>query len=132
MKQADFRTHAAAKVVSALDPAFFNACCDSVRLELIRHLVVTDSADIGDLAKHFAQDRSVISRHLAILARAGVVLSQKSGRHVVYALNGPEILARFETLTSAMQDLTQICCPTDERTKDEPEHASKSTTSPRD
>lgn len=119
MTYSETRSRAAASVVEALDPAFFNACCDPVRLELVRRLVEIDSADIGELAKHFDRDRSVISRHLALLERAGVVGSKKSGRHVVYALNGPNIVARFETLLKAIKALSQICCPTEEMKTDE-------------
>lgn len=108
------RSDAACAVVEALEPAFFNACCHPVRLDLIRRLVEVDKADVGEIAVHFVQDRSVISRHLAQLERAGIVASEKSGRHVFYTLNGPNIVARFEVLLTAIKALSQICCPTNE------------------
>ena len=119
MTQTDLRSRAADAVTSALDPVFFNACCEPVRLQIIRRLIECDAADIGEIAKGFSQDRSVISRHLSILERAGVVLSEKAGRRVVYTLDGPHIVARFETLLQAMQDLVRICCPDPERPQDD-------------
>lgn len=113
------RSDAANQVVDALEPAFFNACCHPVRLELIRRLVELGSADVGEVASKFDLDRSVISRHLNLLERGGVVESEKDGRHVIYALNGPNIISKFEKLMAAIRALSPFCCPIEEGNSDE-------------
>jgi len=39
-----------------------------------------------ELAAPFAQSRSAVSQHLAVLARAGLVERRREGRHQVYRL----------------------------------------------
>ncbi|HBG98082.1 MAG TPA: transcriptional regulator [Rhodobacteraceae bacterium] len=114
----DRRLAAAIALDRTLDPDFFGALCHPVRLALIRALVLTGESDIGDLASGFAQDRSVISRHLAMLERAGITVSRRAGRRVLHDLDGPFLLARLDALRGAAAGLADICCPGSAR-KDE-------------
>lgn len=105
------RTQAAAAVAAALDPVFLDVCGHPARVALIRRLVEHGEADISELAAAFPQDRSVISRHLTALQRAGLLTAQRKGRRVIYDLNGPHLLRLLETLTAAIRALSDICCP---------------------
>jgi len=46
---------------------------------------------VGTIAERLPQDRSVISRHLQVLAEAGVLRPTKDGRRVFYEVNAEEI-----------------------------------------
>jgi DNA-binding transcriptional ArsR family regulator len=61
------------------------------RRRLLELLVGTERS-AGSLAEHFGVTRSAISQHLGVLARAGLVVARRDGRHRYYRLN-PEGMA---------------------------------------
>jgi DNA-binding transcriptional ArsR family regulator len=105
------REQAADACLDILDTAFFVALCEPVRVELVRALVLKGRSDIQTIAEGFSQDRSVIARHLQVLARAGLVRSEKVGRHQFFELDGPAIVTRMETMTAAIRQIMPLCCP---------------------
>ena len=111
MTENEIRNRAATAFDQAFDTGFLDACCDPVRSAIIRQLILLGKADIGTIAKEFSQDRSVISRHLAVLERSGLVQSARDGRRVFYDLRGDVIMARLQGLLEASKALASICCP---------------------
>ncbi len=87
------------KLDDLLDPGLFKALCDSTRAKLVGCLVKCGQpATVGEIAECCAVDLSVVSRHLQLLARAGILESTKSGRTVTYAV-------RYEPLCATLRDL---------------------------
>jgi len=115
----DPRLAAAQALDRALDPCFLDALGHPVRVALIRALILAGAADIATLAGRFPQDRSVISRHLSVLERAGIATSRREGRAVVYDLNGPGLVARLRHVQAAAETLAAICCPPPEKAQPE-------------
>lgn len=71
------RLAAAAEVLSLL--------ADRTRLALLRRLGEGE-ADVTTLTQHVGATRTSVSQHLARLRLAGLVITRKEGRRVVYAL----------------------------------------------
>ena len=94
-----------------LDSDLFKALCEPVRVELVRLLIARGRSDLGAIAAELPQDPSVISRHLAVLHRAGLVRRQKVGRHVHFELDGPALLARLEGIVAQLRRAVPFCCP---------------------
>ena len=111
MDRNDPRLAAAQALDRALDADFIDALGHPVRVGLVRALILTGAADIATLASQFPQDRSVISRHLSVLERAGIAVSRRKGRAVVYDLDGPGLIARLRLVQIAAEGLAAICCP---------------------
>jgi DNA-binding transcriptional ArsR family regulator len=105
------RDKAANACIDVLDTEFFSALCEPVRVQLVRALVLNGRSDIQTLARDFSQDRSVISRHLQVMERAGLVVSEKIGRHQYFELDGPTIVDRVESILDLMREIVPICCP---------------------
>lgn len=105
------RRAAADRCLEVLDTELFRALCEPPRVEVIRRLIVLGRSDIAAIADGLPQDRSVVSRHLQVLERAGVVQSSREGRQVFYELDGPAILSKFGALTAALAPLVPLCCP---------------------
>jgi DNA-binding transcriptional ArsR family regulator len=91
-----------------IDPNVFKALGDPNRVALIagigrmgRPTTVTEAASCCPV------DLSVVSRHLAVLRRAGVVESAKSGREVRYTLSPAALAATLRSLADALE----ACCP---------------------
>ena len=81
------------------------ALAQSTRLGVFRLLVRYEPGGLaaGDIAKSLAVPQNTMSAHLAILARAGLVMSERKSRSIIYRAN----LAVFRALTSFM---VEDCC----------------------
>lgn len=99
------------QLAGELDPRFFKALSEPVRLEIFKLLIVRGTLDIDSVAAELPQDRSVISRHLAALQQAGVLSVTKDGRHVRYRVDGTGMLGKLERLLSLMREAMAVCCP---------------------
>ncbi len=63
------------------------ALAQETRLLVFRRLVVAgpEGLPAGEIARLLAVPANTLSTHLAILSRAGLVVSRREGRHVIYA-----------------------------------------------
>jgi len=73
----------------------FRALADETRREILK-LLRDRPRTSGEIAEHFSSSWPTISRHLALLRDAGLVLTQRKGQEIYYELN-----------TSVFQDLVQ-------------------------
>src|SRR5688572_20182396 len=73
----------------------FRALADETRREILR-LLRDGPRTSGEVADHFSSSWPTISRHLALLRDAGLVLTERRGQEIYYELN-----------TSVFEDLVQ-------------------------
>lgn len=66
--------------------AAFRALADPTRREIIALLRGGPMAS-GEIAGHFPSAWATISRHLAVLRDAGLILAERQGQQIVYELN---------------------------------------------
>jgi DNA-binding transcriptional ArsR family regulator len=118
MSQTMTRARAARACLAVLDADLFRALCEPARVEVVRRLVLLGRADVGTIAEGLPQDRSVVSRHLQVLERAGVVIASRQSRQVFYELDGPAVLGRFRGILDLFETLAPICCPGSGRAAD--------------
>lgn len=64
----------------------FKALADPTRREILR-LLRDGPRSSGDIAERFPTAWPTISRHLAVLREADLILSERRGQQVVYELN---------------------------------------------
>jgi len=95
----------------AFDANLLAALCEAVRLEIVCILVAQRRVDLQTIADQLPQDRSVISRHLNVLHRAGVVRREKVGRQVFFELDGSTLLGRLEGMVEGCRRIVGLCCP---------------------
>jgi DNA-binding transcriptional ArsR family regulator len=93
------------------DADFLAALCEPVRIDIVRVIAGKRRADLQTIADQLPQDRSVISRHLTQLHRAGVVRREKVGRQVFFELDGDTLLDRLEGMVDGCRRLVAVCCP---------------------
>jgi ArsR family transcriptional regulator, arsenate/arsenite/antimonite-responsive transcriptional repressor len=67
-------------------PDAFRALGDPTRREILR-LLRDGPKTSGEIAEHFSSSWPTVSRHLAVLRDAGLILSERSGQQIVYELN---------------------------------------------
>ena len=58
---------------------------------------------VCDIAAHIGSERSNVSRHLSVMAGAGVLECRKEGLKVIYKLKTPCILDFFSCLTTCLK-----------------------------
>jgi len=76
-------------------PDAFRALADPTRREILR-LLRDGPKTSGDIAERFPTSWPTVSRHLAVLRDAGLILSERNGQQIVYELN-----------TTVFQDLVE-------------------------
>ena len=91
-----------------LDPSLFKAFSDPTRVSLIACIAKCGrGCSVGEVAECCDVDLSVVSRHLALLARAGVLEATKDGRTVFYRVRYAELSKSLRSLADALDG----CCP---------------------
>jgi DNA-binding transcriptional ArsR family regulator len=88
----------ASQCVAVFDTGFFRALCEPARIAVSRELILLGRADIAAIAARLPQDRSVVARHLQLLAGAQIIRASKEGRHVFYQIDAGSVAARLETI----------------------------------
>ncbi len=105
------KTHAVTALADTLDATFFKAIAEPVRQQIILILLQEGRSNVQEVARHLVQDRSVVSRHLAVLEQAGFVRCHRIQRFTEYELDGPAVIAKLERLLVHLRTAAQICCP---------------------
>lgn len=91
-----------------LDPELFKALCDPTRLKLLACLAKCGRpCSVGEVAGCCAADLSVVSRHLSMLNRAGILKAEKKSRMVFYRVDGRWLCQALRSLADAFEE----CCP---------------------
>lgn len=89
----------------SIDFEFYKTLFEPVRSEILKFLAVQRKKNITEIAENFTQDRSVISRHLELMSRYGILNKTKQGRNTFYEVNKNVILEKFETTTKNLKEL---------------------------
>lgn len=88
----------------------FKILGESIRIELLKYLAIYGPSDISTIASHFKQDRSVISRHLKLMKKAGILIMTKSSRHSIYQVDGMEFLSKMESVVEDIKEILKYTC----------------------
>ncbi len=98
-------------LIGVLDTRFLKALCDPTRIEILKKIISIGVSDVSTIARGLSQDRSVISRHLAQLEQAGITVSRKDGRRVLYDLDGPYIVEKVTKILNTLHPMADLCRP---------------------
>ncbi|MBX9735452.1 MAG: metalloregulator ArsR/SmtB family transcription factor [Phycisphaerales bacterium] len=105
-KQAARRSGA---IDALLDPELFKSLADPTRATLVACIAKCGrGCSVGEVAECCSVDVSVVSRHLALLARAGVLEVSKQGRTVRYQVRYTDVSRSLRALADAID----ACGPT--------------------
>lgn len=98
------------RALDCLDHDFLKALTEPARIEILKLLVTHGGCDIGTLAEKMPQDRSVISRHLSYMQRAGLLKATKQGRHVTYTVDGDGLVEKVDQMAGAIRRCVELGC----------------------
>jgi len=89
-------------------PQLFKALCDPNRIAILSHMSKRCvPMTVGQIAESLPVDISVVSRHLATLRNAGILIARKKGKEVLYFINSRNLIATLR----AIADAFEACCP---------------------
>ena len=108
------RERASRELDAIVESRLFRALCEPARIDILKLLTIHGRSDIATIAGSSPQDRSVVSRHLALLRDAGFVRRDKVGRNVFFEMDGPAVVAQLEDVLERFRKLIPLCCPGDE------------------
>lgn len=83
----------------------FAALSQETRLKAFRLLVQSepDGLPAGEIARQLMVPHNTLSAHLSLLSQAGLVVSQRQSRSIVYRVN-------LDQMRAIIQFLAQDCC----------------------
>lgn len=91
-----------------IDFDFYKALFDPVRSKILVYIASNGKKSVNEIAENFTQDRSVISRHLDLMNRYGIVSKTKINRYVFYEVNSKFIFDKFEETTTNLKRLMEF------------------------
>ena len=100
------------KLDQVLNPKLFKALGDPTRLKLLSCLARCSRAcTTTEVAECCSVDFSVVTRHLALMAEAGIVESKKIGRTVHYQVRYRDLTGALRTLAGAIEECSKLLKP---------------------
>ncbi|MEM9294984.1 MAG: metalloregulator ArsR/SmtB family transcription factor [Planctomycetota bacterium] len=102
-----------AQLDRVLEPELLKALAEPMRARLLSCLLKCGRpCSVTEVAACCSIDFSMVARHLATMARAGLLTSEKKGRTLWYAADGVALAAHFRALASAIDELVaaEACC----------------------
>lgn len=98
----------------------FKALSDPNRLRLLFQLLGTGAGQcVGQTAGCCDVDLSVVSRHLSVMRRAGIITREKCGKEVVYRIDQQNLPAVLRSLADALESCCQTASDKNEERKNE-------------
>lgn len=92
------------RVDAMLDTEFFKAMSDPTRLKLLSCLAkCARPSSVTELTECCSVDLSVVSRHLGMLEKAGLLTSTKKGRTVFYEVRYRYLSDKFQALANGFE-----------------------------
>ena len=96
-----------------LPVALFKALGDPSRAAILASLAEAGRPlRVTEIGTCCPQDLSVVSRHLATLRDAGVVIADRTGREVHYRIDGPRLAEALRSLADALEECVPAGRPT--------------------
>ena len=83
---------------------YFRALADVRRLRIVAELTHTPEISVKDLCVRLRASQPLISWHLRVLVRSGLVQTRRQGRQVFCALNRPAFRAYADRLASMLDE----------------------------
>ena len=91
-----------------MNDAFFQAMANETRREIIRLLKQKDMT-AGEIASHFSISKPSISRHLDMLKNAGLIVPERKGNQILYAINMTVLQEMAVEFLSLVQKKEESC-----------------------
>jgi ArsR family transcriptional regulator len=83
-----------------------------IRIEILRLLADCGERCSCEIEPLFPLDQSGISRHLAVLRRAGLIVSRQEGVRILHRIASPRVLDLLRGLDAVVSERVEVAHPT--------------------
>jgi len=87
--------------------AMMKACGHPLRLKILCAIEMGEETCVSELWSCLEQSQPVVSQHLAVLKRRGIVTSQVQGNKRVYRISDPFIRSLVTTMVDSVDELKE-------------------------
>ena len=87
--------------------AMMKACGHPLRLKILCAIEMGEETCVSELWSCLEQSQPVVSQHLAVLKRRGIVTSQVQGNKRVYRITDPFIRSLVKTMVDSVDELKE-------------------------
>jgi ArsR family transcriptional regulator len=88
---------------------FFKALGNETRLRIVRYLLHHEYCAC-DFTSWAEKDQTTVSRHLKVLAEAGIIKHQKNGRNIIYSIKDDQVQKALLNFGIKEIKSTKKCC----------------------
>lgn len=81
---------------------YYRSMADRKRLQIVQYLAQHDEAPVTELGRELRLSQPLVSWHLSLLRKAGIVRTRKEGRQVLCSLNRDRLEAYHRRLASLL------------------------------
>jgi len=87
--------------------AMMKACGHPLRLKILCAIEMGEETCVSELWSCLEQSQPVVSQHLAVLKRRGIVTSQVKGNKRVYRISDPFIRSLVKTMADSVDEIKE-------------------------
>jgi len=87
--------------------AMMKACGHPLRLKILCAIEMGEETCVSELWSCLEQSQPVVSQHLAVLKRRGIVSSQVKGNKRVYRISDPFIRSLVKTMVDSVDEIKE-------------------------
>jgi DNA-binding transcriptional ArsR family regulator len=81
----------------------FAVLAEPMRIRILNHVRVHGQTSVGDLAQALAANQQNVSKHVGVLATAGLVTRSKDGTRTIVAIADPAVFDLCEQVCGGLQ-----------------------------
>ena len=95
------------KKIYSLRAEIFKALSHPIRLKIVE-CVSKEEKSVGEIVKYVNAEASNVSRHLALLKKAGILSDRKEGLNIYYRLEIPCVMEFFSCVNKVVKTRLEL------------------------
>ena len=83
--------------------------CDNTRFEILDLLQKNKELCVNDFVEKLEKDQPLVSHHLKILKKCGIVKSRDEGKKTMYTISNKQLSELISNVTNASKKIPVLC-----------------------
>ena len=83
--------------------------CDKTRFEILDLLQKNEELCVNDLVEKLEKNQPLVSHHLKILKKHGIVKSREQGKKSMYAISNDQLSELISNVTKTSKEIPILC-----------------------
>ncbi len=83
--------------------------CDETRFEILEILQKNKELCVNDFVEKLKKDQPLVSHHLKMLKKCGIVKSRDEGKKAMYSISNNQLSILISSVTNASKKISVLC-----------------------